>query len=290
MFGSGAKRSGLLYILDYLTNSGKRGWLKGLSRRVNLFHDSVATLKSYGGKRYRLCLLKYSRRPGYEFEKYARPQPGTMHDKKLEESIIRARSTIYELVTCNQWDWWITATIDKSKHDRSDLDGFHRTFAQWLRDDSKRSGNKISYLTVPELHSDQVNWHEHGFIRGLPVDELRLFTLEEKLPEYIRKKLIAGEPVYDWPRYRERFGFIDIEPIRSEQAAARYVQKYISKNLERSVKRVGGHLYYCSKGLKRAVEIKRGSLADNETEFDFRNDYVSIRWLDDRDLAVSMIR
>ena len=41
------------------------------------------------------------------------------------------------------------------------------------------------FVFVPEMHRDGA-WHLHGLINDLPVDHLRPFTLEEKLPTYIR--------------------------------------------------------------------------------------------------------
>ena len=69
----------------------------------------------------------------------------------------------------------------------------------------------------------------HGFLKGIPPDYLRLFSLEEKLPQYLRKKLKQGMHIYDWPAYRQKFGFCDIEPVRNLQAASAYVTKYITK-------------------------------------------------------------
>ena len=53
-------------------------------------------------------------------------------------------------------------------------------------------------------------------IKGIPKDALRLFSLSEKLPKYIRDKRKEGFLVYDWEEYRKRFGFVDIEPIEVE--------------------------------------------------------------------------
>ena len=57
-------------------------------------------------------------------------------------------------------------------------------------------------------------------------------------------------------------------------------KKYITKNLENCVKEVGAHMYYCSRGLKRAVEIKRGVLKVRDAPWDYENDWVKIKWLD----------
>jgi hypothetical protein len=101
---------------------------------------------------------------------------------------------------------------------------------------------------------------------------------DKKLPKYIRDKLEDHQKIYDWNPYRERFGWVTLEPIRNKEAASKYITKYISKTLQTSVKELNANLYYCSKGLKRAIEIKRGILLTS-IPFDWENDFVKIAWL-----------
>lgn len=117
----------------------------------------------------------------------------------------------------------------------------------------RRKCPDLQALLVPELHKNHDGWHMHGLIQGLPVEMLRPFTLREKLPKYIRGKLKDGEPVYDWPGYREKFGWVDMEPVRSRDAAARYITKYITKGKDDTAKEMdlGKHLYYVTRGLKQ---------------------------------------
>lgn len=61
----------------------------------------------------------------------------SVNDKKLTENIKRSKSKIYELACCNSWDWFFTATLDKSKYDRSDLEKFHKDLTQWFRNYGK---------------------------------------------------------------------------------------------------------------------------------------------------------
>lgn len=121
----------------------------------------------------------------------------------------------------------------------------------------------------------------HGFLKGIPPDQLRPFAIQERLPRYIRSKIKNGNPIYDWTDYREKFGFCDIEPIRNLQAASAYVTKYITKSLEDGIQTLGGHLYYASQGLKRASTIKKGKLRSDLIDWDFQNEYVKIKWFDD---------
>lgn len=241
-------------------------------------HD-VAILKNYNGK-YKLTLHKTLKTKGLEIDRHYSPK-GTVNDEKLDVNIIRAKSRIVELVLCNDWEWFFTITLDPKKYDRYDLEKFKKDFGQFVRDQRKKIKADIKYLVVPEEHSDG-GWHMHGFLMGLNPSELRLFSLKEKLPYYILDKLKKGQEVYEWMAYRKKFGFNDFEKIHNQTAAAFYVTKYITKDLARTVKESGAHLYYCSQGLRRSEEVKRGSLSPSSSvSWQYENDYIATTWLDD---------
>lgn len=205
--------------------------------------------------------------------------------EKLANSISRSRSTIYELALCNDWDYFCTFTIDKTKYDRYDLKKWHKDFTQKIRDLNKKYKCKIQYLLIPEQHKDGA-WHMHGFLSGMPDQELRAFGREEKLPLYILDKVIRGEEIYSWITYQNKFGFCDIEPIKDINKASAYITKYVSKSLAESITELNAHTYYASKGLKRAEEVQRGFLTNDEQygiKFEFENDYIKIHWMDEEE-------
>ena len=244
------------------------------------YQHNVVILKDYNGKK-KLTLHKVLKTKGVETFKQYSPK-GSVKDEKSDCNIARAKSKILELVLCNPWQWFFTITLDPKKYDRNDLQKFRKDFSQFVRDMSKKLDVKIKYLVVPEEHSSG-GWHMHGFLMGLNASDLRLFGLDEKLPYYILDKLKKGAKIYEWEAYRNKFGFNDFESIKNKEAAAFYVTKYITKDLERTVKESGAHLYYASQGLARAKEIKRGSFAPgfSLSSWQFENDYIATSWLDD---------
>lgn len=173
-------------------------------------------------------------------------------EHKTADNIRRAQRMIEAYALCNDWQWFGTFTLNPEYRNRADLDGFRSAFMQLLRDSRKRCGCEVRALLVPELHKNKAGWHMHGLIAGLPVTSLRVFETCEKLPRYIRGKIKAGEPVYDWPEYRRRFGWVDIEPVKHRDAAARYITKYITKAGDNTAQALdkGKHLYYVTRGLK----------------------------------------
>lgn len=242
---------------------------------------NVAILKDYGGVKRKLTKHKILRQKGLECgEERKYVEKGTVNDKKLDENISRAKSRIFEYAYCNEWSWFVTLTINGAKYDRKDLNGYYAIFNQWFRNYQKKYRIELKDIFIPELHDDEVNWHLHGLIQGLPQEHLRAFTLDEKLPDYIRGKILKNEPVYDWSAYREKFGWTTIEPIRNKEAAAKYITKYVTKDLSKSVTELNAHLYYCSKGLKKAEIKKKGSLRDELNKPDFENEYVQVKWYD----------
>lgn len=226
-----------------------------------LYLHDVAVLKRYGDRKFKLTYFKQGlRQKGFEtkIERHT-----GVNEEKLDVNISRARSKVFEYGYCNEWDYFVTLTIDKRKYDRTDLKRYYKDFSIFLNN-YRRTGTKVQYLLIPELHKDGHSWHMHGFISGLPPEELT-----KNSNSYL-----------EWKPYRERFGYMSIDKIRSREGAARYITKYVNKALQTSVKEVGAHLYYCSKGLKKAEEIKRGTLS-HSIPFDFENDYVKIAWSND---------
>ena len=90
----------------------------------------------------------------------------------------------------------------------------------------------------------------------------------------------SGKAVYTWEEYAAKFGFADIERIENREAAAKYITKYVTEDLARSVTEVGAHTYYASHGLKRAEVVQCGNLRREAEKYAFENDFVRIAWAD----------
>ena len=171
-------------------------------------------------------------------------------DRKLDAAISRARKNVIELGLCNAWDWFGTFTLNKEKYNRYDLETFHKDFTQWIRDQRKKTGKTIRFLLVPELHEDGA-WHMHGLLWNLP-DLISFRDLRALHGCKVPDKLVDGN--YScWMDFHEKFGFCSLGAIRNPIGAAFYTAKYVTKSLDDSGVDVGKHLYYCSRGLDRAV-------------------------------------
>lgn len=220
----------------------------------------------------------------YDIEK-RREEKIEKNPQKLANNISRAKSTIYELALCNDWDYFCTFTLDKEKYDRYDLEKFHKDFTQKIRDLNKKEGYNIKFLLIPEKHKDGA-WHMHGLVAGISAEDVLEFTEDRALPKYINDKLQRNEKVCYWKTYQDKFGFCILEEIKNIYKVSAYITKYICKDLDKSIKEINAHLYYCSRGLSRATEITRGfidmPLLDN-IQFNFENDYLKIHWCDEEE-------
>lgn len=201
-----------------------------------------------------------------------------VNDHKLDDNISRAKSLIFELAFCNPWEWFFTGTLDPKKYDRSDLDKFHKDFSKWINNYNRLKGTDIKYLIIPELHNDGLNWHFHGFLMNLPVSHLHRFQIGDIMGSKIAKRVSLGYSVFNWESFMNKFGFCDVEPIQNPEAVSKYVTKYINKDLGKSVTEVGAHMYYRSRGLKRASLAAEGVLQVS-CPWDYETDFCKVAWL-----------
>lgn len=245
--------------------------MNGQSRMIHNYFS----VKQYDQDFFRLVVMKVAMFNGSE--------PGCVpsRDKnefKLDESLIRARGKIFEYAMCNDFDYFITLTLNKEKVDRHDLDEFSRKLGQFIRDYRKRKASKIEYLLIPEKHKDGA-WHIHGLIKGIPCDHLVLYTLQDKIPERMKSMIRDGRTLYWWPPYQESFGWVSMEPVMDKKRVAKYITKYITKSIEMTqsdASRKNKKLYYHSRGLMEAKKIKEGTFLAGSVPSEwisFENDY-----------------
>lgn len=201
--------------------------------------------------------VKYYRDDFYKVIRFNTPRtprlPGPRSDKgsgegKLSQSLSRAKSVITQVSICNDWDYFFTCTLDRTKHDRYSIKAFQKKFPQWIQDYNKKHGIRVQYLVVPEKHKDGA-WHLHGFIRGLP-DRF----LSEFVP-FMHPHFLIENGYLNWNDMSEKFGYCSFAPIKDAVKAAFYITKYVTKDMAESSVGFGCHLYYCSVGLRRAVPM-----------------------------------
>ena len=125
----------------------------------------------------------------------------------------RARQRVFDLCYCNEFDWFITLTIDPAKCDSFDYNALIRKLNVWLDNRVRRRG--LRYVVVPEYHkSGRIHFH------GLINDVLPAVNSGHKDK--------GGHEVYNLPDWT--LGFTTAIRLYGDTAGAvRYVTKYIGK-------------------------------------------------------------
>jgi len=210
--------------------------------------------------------------------------------ERFDNNISRARSRIFELARCNEWEYFCTLTLS-SEFDRKDLAGWQKSFSQWLRDYRKK-GFEVKYLLVPEQHQDG-SWHMHGFFSG--IGEAVPFTAEdigndgtEAAVAAYKADELNGKGLLNWRDYSRKWGYCSLSKVREPAAVARYITKYVTKDLAMSNLISGAHLFYASRGLASAEVVALNCIPMNDEEFygnlpksknqHFCNEYVEVWW------------
>lgn len=224
------------------------------------------------GDMYKVTVLNEVRVAGWECSK---PDVFSSYNSssnaKLSRNLFRAKNTIFEYARCNDWDFFFTGTLSPEKNDRYDISTFKDRWRNFIKY-QQRKGNDIKFLLIPEKHKDGA-WHFHGLLRGIPDCDLRSFGVR-----------------FNWLSFEKKFGFNSLERIKNHEAVSKYLTKYITKDLDKSVSEVGMHLYYVSQGLNKAELIKKGTFSKEcPLQPDFENDFCRIFNLSDLNLIDKFI-
>lgn len=157
-----------------------------------------------------------------------------------ERAIRRARNRVDDLIACNQWDYFITLTLDGEKIDRTDYGAVIRKLNAWLSNRVQRRG--LRYVMVPEYHADGEAIHFHGVIAG---GDSRLQYSGHRTRSGGKLKRIYN--ITDWT-----LGYTTaIRCDDNSRAVAAYIGKYITK----AANKVGGR-YYLHGGVLREPEYQ----------------------------------
>lgn len=139
----------------------------------------------------------------------------------------RARAKLKEYALANEWDWFVTLTLDEKVIERYDLTVIMQGLKDWLSNQVRRHG--LRYILVPERHK-KGGIHFHGFFYGGSLNPVDSGHVDKR-----------GHCIFNLERWT--FGFTTaIRLYGSFESAVGYVCKYISK--EKLAHPIGGRWYY----------------------------------------------
>ena len=182
------------------------------------------------------------REPGWEAvaDLRAKPAPREAGKKSegadMERSMRRARAKLRRLALANDFEYFVTLTLDPAKIDRYDGAAVTKALGRWCDNMVRRHG--LRYILVPERHKDGA-FHFHGFMAG-PGLEARDSGVEWDT-----------RPVYNLPQWT--LGFTTAQRLYGEYpAAVAYCCKYIGKQ---QYQRPLGRWYYSGGALREPEKV-----------------------------------
>ncbi len=203
----------------------------------------------------------------YDFSARYQPDSDIKRDN-LARSKRRAVNAINDIICANDFDTFVTLTLDGEKIDRHDYGAVIKRLNTFLDNRVRRHG--LKYVGVPERHKDgAIHFHflmnsealnlvESGtYVHSAFKRPVKAATLKRhNIP------LEEGKPVYnlaDWT-----IGYTTaIMTYGSRGAVARYIGKYITKGTEK----IGGRWYY------NGGDLRKPKIQYDNVDFDGTENY-----------------
>lgn len=242
-----------IYIGQCTESAFERIGLDRYDTKVLHFRDGRTQIQKASKKIYRIpvpdVLPKIKR---HTFTEETSPEETTEYRKTREDNLLRARARMWQIVMCNEWDWFITLTFNDKKVNASDVGAVMQKLQNWLKNLVQR--NNAGYLLVPEYHKKDKRVHIHALISGeIPVEKNDIYAVQGfKKPirmATIKKYGISEEriryPVYNVSNWRYGYSTA-ISVYGSIQRLANYCLKYMTKD----VQEIFGRHYWCSKNIQ----------------------------------------
>ena len=173
---------------------------------------------------------------------------------RSSSSVSRLKSRVQELILCNNWNCFVTFTLDKSKRNRDSIDVFE-ALTRHLKYIRQTRCPELKFMLLLEQHKNG-GYHGHALMY-LPAD----FIADEFI--------INANGYFEWVDISSRFGFMSIKPYDGTLRACNYVTKYVTKDL------IPGRVLRTSKGLNKAYVIRNISIGISSNVSNvFRSEYV----------------
>lgn len=211
-----------------------------------IYHNGIVYCYPDGSQDILCCSSPIFREPGWEIAGWGEDQPKAAPSPRekgkkaegldMERSMRRARAKLRRLALANQFEYFVTLTLDPARIDRYDGAAIVKALGRWADNMVRRHG--LRYILVPERHKDGA-FHFHGFFAGPGL------KAEDSGVEW------DGRPVYNLPQWP--YGFTTAQRLYGDyHAAVGYCCKYIGKQ---SGERALGRWYYSGGALREPQKL-----------------------------------
>lgn len=175
---------------------------------------------------------------------------------RREDVYKRVKEKVFDIIYCNQWEYFLTITIDPKKMDSSSPSEVMKNLSTWLYYQTKHYD--LSYILVPERFKKSNGIHAHALISagdlGLEFSGRIRIGKQSLKQEYCDRTGIAYteyDKIYNataWP-----YGFSTaIKVSNNDGALSTYLSKYITKNADM----IFGRYYWSSRNIEREPAIE----------------------------------
>ena len=114
----------------------------------SLYDYNVSILKRYNDNTYKLTTHNCLRSKGYSYDK--KNKNHREYEFKMQESIRRSKSKVLEYALCNNFQYFVTFTLDKEKYNRYDLSTYKKDLSKMINNYNNR--NKCGDLVLSLIH------------------------------------------------------------------------------------------------------------------------------------------
>lgn len=189
----------------------------------------------------------------YDYTIDVKPEKtGKEIERKEIDNEKRAKEVVYDLARSNDWDWFITFTLNPIFCNRFDYDSCCDELKKYTKYLGKRG---FRWIIVPEQHPTSGAWHFHGLLAG-PVKAVR--ATNAHTGQLLVDK--NGREVYNLADYKA--GFTTAVKVDGSPKVATYLTKYYTKDMQIPK---GKKRYWASRNLNRP-QVYRDELFGNVFE------------------------
>ena len=218
--------------------------IPGRKADVEITHNVKEKFYPNGMSKITVCNRPIFREPDYFAvepltntdlpEKISKPK--NMLNDVRDDNLKRAREKVFDIAYCNDFDYFVTWTLDSSKINRYDPKEVSKKLQKFLKNKVQR--NRMKYLVIPEHHKDGAI-HMHGLISGN-------FNLLDS-----GHKTERGATIYNMPEWTWGYSTA-IETDHNVGRIAHYITKYITKDF----RKIFGKFYYAGGEIVRQAPVK----------------------------------
>lgn len=151
-------------------------------------------------------------------------KPKDMSNEVRSDNVKRAKEKIFDIAMCNDFDYFVTWTLDPELIDRYDPKEVSRKLKKFL--DNRVQRNDARYLVIPEHHKDGAI-HMHGLLSGN-------FEMIDS-----GHKTEAGQTIFNMPQWTLGYSTA-IALDDQKERVSRYITKYVTKEF----RKIFGSFYY----------------------------------------------